>query len=122
MARTVSGTGLVFVLGLAAFAILLGLGIQGYLPFAFESAEITSFVLFIFVVAMAFEVFKEEKIRSIKDLTNKPFAMVETVFMVVTIAVAVVLATFETVPTSIEPLVGWICIIAGVVMVIELKH
>jgi len=122
MARTESGTGLVFMLGIATFAVLIALSMWGMLPFAFESAEMVAFVLFVFFVGMFYEVFKEEKIRNLKDLTNKPFALAEVVFMGVTLVVMIVLATFETVPASIEPLVGWICVISAGVIVFELKH
>ena len=117
-----SGTVVVFVLGMVAIAVLLGIGMMGFLPFAFQTAEIAAFVLFVFLVAFFFEVILEGKIRSLDALSKDPFAMAEVVFMVVMVATIIALTAYETVPPVMEPYLGLIFILAGAFMGAELKH
>ena len=112
---------LIFVVGMATYLVLIGLSFFGQLPFAFESAGKLAFILMLLVVILGVEVFKEEKIRNLKDLTNKPLAMGETLFMLVALSQVFMLVVHETIPESMKPILGLTCIFGGILIVVETR-
>lgn len=112
-----------FAMGMAAFVMITGLSLLGAMPFAFESVEKLVFILFLVAAILAVEVFREEKIRSLKALMDKPFAMLETLFIVVIVVVNFILmASGGVIPESMKATVGVICLLAGSMIVMEMKH
>lgn len=113
----------IFAIGMAAFVMMIGSSLLDLMPFAFESVEKLVFILFLVAVILAVEVFKEEKIRSLKGLTNKPFAMLETLFIVVIVVVNfILLSSGGVIPEAMKATVGVICLLAGAMIVMEMKH
>ena len=112
-----------FAMGMAAFVMITGLSLLGAMPFAFESVEKLVFILFLVAAILAVEVFREEKIRSLKALMDKPFAMLETLFIVVIVVVNFILmASGGVIPETMKATVGVICLLAGSMIVMEMKH
>ena len=108
---------------MAVFVMITGLSLLGAMPFAFESVEKLVFILFLVAAILAVEVFREEKIRNLKALTSKPFAMLETLFIAVIIVVNFILmASGPSIPETMKTTVGVICLLAGAMIVMELKH
>ena len=112
-----------FAIGMAAFVMITGLSLLGVMPFAFESVEKLVFILFLVAAILAVEVFREERIRSLKALTSKPFAMLETLFIVVIVVINfILLASGGVIPEVMKEMVGVICLLAGAMIVMEMKH
>jgi len=112
-----------FAMGMAAFVMITGLSLLDAMPFAFESVEKLVFILFLVAAILAVEVFREEKIRSLRALMNKPFAMLETLFILVIVVINfILLASGGVIPETMKATVGVICLLSGALIVLEMKH
>lgn len=112
----------VMIYGVALLAAVLGASFVGALPFAVESNTTLAGLLTIFLVVLILEVFKEEKIRGLRQLTKKPFALVETLMMGLTAITIYALMTMPTIPEAMKPWIGIVCFAMAGFIIIETKE
>jgi len=112
----------VVVYGVALLAGVLGAGFVGALPFVIESNGVLAGLLSIFLIVLALEVFKEEKIRNLKQLTEKPLALIETLFLGLTAVTIAVLMAMPIIPEAMKPWIGIVCFAMAGFIVLETRH
>lgn len=112
----------VIIYGVALLAGVLGASFIGALPFAVDSNTTLAGLLTIFLVVLGLEVFKEGKIRTLRQLQGNPFALVEVLMMGLTIVTIYVLIGMETIPEGMRPWIGIVCFALAGFIILETKR